>query len=317
MYNFKEYLLDLSRNSNVNFKLISEDGEVLFDSIKNENFDDLKCVDLMLEGSRASLYVKKEFEICASILKYSIESKYKEIFSLREKIFVDMLEGKSITSESLYSALPFLSSKCTLFLISVNKNKYEVLNILKEYYEKEDIVIFVYGDYIAIVGTFEEPDEHAVSIKEMIESNAFSSCYISYVNFEGDTAAFVKSFKSAQSYIEIGKKYNLQNRIYNNENLLFEKTIYNVSCDVKEEIYAKFKDKFSKLDNEMINTVEEFLNDGLNISETAKKLYIHRNTLIYRLDKILKDTGYDIRDFKQAAIFTIALLTWKEKNNSR
>lgn len=315
MYNFKEYLLDLSRNSNVNFKLISEDGEVLFDSIKNENFDDLKCVDLMLEGSRASLYVKKEFEICASILKYSIESKYKEIFSLREKIFVDMLEGKSITSESLYSALPFLSSKCILFLISVNKNKYEVLNILKEYYEKEDIVIFVYGDYIAIVGTFEEPDEHAVSIKEMIESNAFSSCYISYVNFEGDTAAFVKSFKSAQSYIEIGKRYNLQNRIYNNESLLFEKTIYNVSFDVKEEIYNKFNDKLSKLDNEMINTVEEFLNDGLNISETAKKLYIHRNTLIYRLDKILKDTGYDIRDFRQAAIFTIALLIWKEKNN--
>ena len=62
----------------------------------------------------------------------------------------------------------------------------------------------------------------------------------------------------------------------------------------------------------MLNTIEEFISCDLNISEAAKNLYIHRNTLIYRLDKIAKDTGYDIRNFRQAATFTIAFLIWKE-----
>lgn len=315
MYNFEEYLLDLSQKCSIDFKIVSDNGQVLFNSIEDVDFDNLKSVELMLEDKKANLYVEDKFEICASVLKYSIENKYKEIFSLREKIFADILEGKSITTDALYNALPFLSSKCTLFLIYVEKNRYEVLNIIKEYYDREDVITFIYEDYIAVVGAFEDEADHAASIQDMIESNVFSSCYISYAGFEGDTNDFIKAYRNNKLYIEIGRKYNLKNRIYNNENLLFEKIIYNVRCDIKEEIYNKFKDDFSKFDNEMINTIEEFISEGLNISETAKKLYIHRNTLIYRLDKIAKDTGYDIRNFKQASIFTIAFLTWKEKNN--
>jgi len=65
-------------------------------------------------------------------------------------------------------------------------------------------------------------------------------------------------------------------------------------------------------DSEMINTIEEFVNCGLNISNAAKKLYVHRNTLIYRLDKIYKETNFDIRNFKDATVFAIAFLIWKE-----
>lgn len=65
-------------------------------------------------------------------------------------------------------------------------------------------------------------------------------------------------------------------------------------------------------DNEIVNTIEQFFNNDLNISETAKNLYVHRNTLIYRLDKISRETGYDIRNFKEAALFLITFLIWKE-----
>ena len=65
----------------------------------------------------------------------------------------------------------------------------------------------------------------------------------------------------------------------------------------------------------MIRTIEVFFNCGLNLSESAKELYIHRNTLIYRLDKIQKMTSYDIREFNNAMIFKIILVYMGKKNN--
>ena len=65
----------------------------------------------------------------------------------------------------------------------------------------------------------------------------------------------------------------------------------------------------------MIRTIEVFFNCGLNLSESAKELYIHRNTLIYRLDKIQKMTSYDIREFNNAMIFKIILVYMEKKNN--
>lgn len=313
MYNIEDYLVELSKNSGIDFKLVSDEGEILYDSINNVSLDDLVRIDCMLENKSADLYIEKKSQICASLLKYSIEAKCKELFSLREQLVVDILNGKSFTSEALYNVLPFLSTKCTLFLIYVEKNKYEVLSMMRECYNKEQAVTFVYEDYVVLIGDFEDNDEHAKSMKDIIETNMYSTCHISYVDFDGDCSDIVRCYKSAKILIKIGLKYDLKNTIYNSKNILFEKVIYNVSSDVKEEIFLKYRDNMSKFDIEMINTIEEFFNNNLNVSETAKQLYIHRNTLIYRLDKIQKDTGYDLRNFKQATIFMIALLIWKEK----
>ena len=62
----------------------------------------------------------------------------------------------------------------------------------------------------------------------------------------------------------------------------------------------------------MVKTIEVFFNCGLNLSEGAKELFIHRNTLIYRLDKVEKVTGVDIRDFNKATLFKILFTLWKE-----
>lgn len=315
VYNIEDYLIELNDKSNVDFKLVSENGEVIFDSIKNKSLDDLESVECFLETETADLYIEKQYHVCASLLKYSIENKYKELFSIREQLIVDILNGKSVATDSLYNSLPFLSSKCTMYLIYVDKYKYEVLSMMKECYEKEQAISFIYDEYVILIGHFEDKDEHAKSIQDLIESNMFSSSHISYIDFDGDACDIIKSYKAAKLLMKIGIKYELRETIYNQDSILFEKMVYNVSRDVKEEVFNKFKDKLSKLDLEMINTIEEFFNNDLNVSEAAKKLYIHRNTLIYRLDKIQKDTGYDLRNFKQASVFMIALLVWKEKKS--
>ncbi|GFP78056.1 PucR family transcriptional regulator [Clostridium fungisolvens] len=313
MYNFKDYLARLSENSGVEFKLSLDDNTILFNSIISIDGALLLEKELWLGAQKAKLAISKSFEMCIPLLKYSIETKYREIFSMREQLVINMLEGKGVSSEALYNALPFLSNRCTLFLISLSKNRYDALNVIKESYDDENIISMIYKDYIVILGNFEDELDHANSMKDSILSDIYTKCYISYSSFSGGADDIKNAFNDAALYITLSKKYDLKETVYDSDKLILEKVIYNINDNMKEELFIKFKDKFSKFDSEIISTIEEFANCGLNISEAAKKLYIHRNTLIYRLDKIYKDTGYDIRNFKEASIFIIAFFIWKER----
>ena len=101
--------------------------------------------------------------------------------------------------------------------------------------------------------------------------------------------------------------------IFEPSRLSVEELIDSIAEKRKDERVNDFNFALSKLDNEMIRTIEVFFKCGLNLSEAAKELYIHRNTLIYRLDKIQKITSYDIREFNNAMIFKIIFLYNKKK----
>ena len=76
-----------------------------------------------------------------------------------------------------------------------------------------------------------------------------------------------------------------------------------------DEVFKK--DSIDKLDSETLMTIQKFFDNSLNISETSRKLFIHRNTLVYRLDKIQKLTGLDLREFDDAIIFKVAMMVKK------
>lgn len=313
MCSFKDYLEKLSIESGVDFKLTNEDDGILFDTLNDSAQENLKEVCVTLGNKNGNLKIKKEYELCASLLKYSIESKYRESFLKREQIIIDILDGSGTSAQGALGAIPFLNNECSLFLISLDKSRTEALGLIKEYYDDDNILSLIYKEYVLVIGVVEDPAEHALSIKEVLESNLYCKCNLSYDTFFATEAEIKKVFKDVATCIEVSKTYALKEAVYESKSLLFEKIVYNISEDVKSELYLKFKKKFQKFDSEAILTVEEFMACGLNISEAAKKLYIHRNTLIYRLDKIEKDTGYDIRNFKQATIFIMAFLVWKEK----
>lgn len=312
MYNFKAFLQELSSNSGIPFILIWEDGRPIFQSgQKPKEIDDLET-SVMLGKQRAKLVIDSKYAVCTSLIKYYIENKYKELFSMREQILIDIIEGKSVSSDKVDKNFPFISNGCNLILISVDGSRYEALNIVKQMYNEQDILSMVYDDNIVLIGSFDEADEHAESIREAIISNLYCRCYVSFSKRTVSASEIREAYNNAKESLYIGKKLGIKSEIYDYDNMIFEKAVYNISPEVKNEFLKEFKHKFDAFDNEMINTIEEFMNSGLNISDAAKKLYIHRNTLIYRLDKIVKDTGYDIRDFKQANIFIIAFLIWKE-----
>jgi DNA-binding PucR family transcriptional regulator len=312
MYNFRSYLQDLSNSTGIDFNLIGEDGTVLYQcDYKFKDSEKLEF-EVFLAKQKARIILEDKYEICASLLKYSIENKYRELFSMREQSLIDILEGKEVGIDKLDKNFPFLSKGCTLFLVSVDGSRYEAINIIKQLYDEQDVLSMIYGDNIIVIGSFEEVSEHARSIKESIVSDLYCRCYVSFTDIVYSTEGIKKAYDDSKECMTLGRKFDIKGEVFNYDEMLFEKIVYNINPKVKKELLDAFKEKFNLFDGEMVNTIEEFVNSGLNISDASRKLYIHRNTLIYRLDKISKDTGYDIRDFKQATVFIIAFLVWKE-----
>jgi len=312
MYNFRAFLQDLSNKASIKFNLVGEDGSLIFESNLDLSNAELFILPIYLGKTKAVLKCSKEYEICSSLLKYTIENKYREFFSLREQFLIDILEGKEVSTDKIEKSIPFLPKGCEVLIVSVEGSRYEALNIIRQLYKEQDVLSSAFGDNVVIVGNFEDIEDHANSIRDTITSDLYCKSCVSFSNRFFDAASIKKAYEDAKECMTLGKKFGLKEEIFNYNKMLFEKIVYNINVSVKDELLVIFKEKFNLFDSEMITTIDEFINCGLNISDAARKLYIHRNTLIYRLDKINKETGFDIRNFKEATVFTIAFLVWKE-----
>lgn len=311
MDSFRDFLQELSTNTGIKFSLIEDNGQEFYTGFDMKNSDTIS-LNLRLTDRVMKLYLLKEYESNGNLLKYIIVNKYNDIFKDGEQIIIDILEGNEIHKDRIEKALPFISDGCSLFIISVDGDTKEVLETIRQLYVDYKMVSAIYKGNIIVIGLFKEIEEHVRSIKDAIMSDLYSKCYISVANSIGSYDDIIRAYYHASESMVLGKKLNLKTRIFYYNKMLFERIVYNLGDSVKTELMDKFQDKFDKFDNDMILTIEQFANCGLNISDTAKKLYVHRNTLIYRLDKVKKDTGFDIRDFKDAMIFIIAFFVWKE-----
>jgi len=121
------------------------------------------------------------------------------------------------------------------------------------------------------------------------------------------------SYKDAQTAIEVGKVFDTEKRVINYENLGIGRLIYQLPttlCDIYlDEVFKK--NSIDSLDQETLFTINKFFENNLNVSETSRKLFVHRNTLVYRLEKIKKLTGLDLREFDHAIVFKVALMVRK------
>ena len=122
-----------------------------------------------------------------------------------------------------------------------------------------------------------------------------------------------KSYKEAQIAIEVGKVFDTEKYIINYENLGIGRLIYQLPTTLCEMFLQEVfkKNPIDALDQETLFTIYKFFENNLNVSETARKLFVHRNTLVYRLEKIKKLTGLDLREFDDAITFKVALMVKK------
>lgn len=153
----------------------------------------------------------------------------------------------------------------------------------------------------------EELTEYAMALLDTLQNELGLHALIGI----GETAASLSelplSFQQAQKAIQIGSIFLPKEQIYNYHTLILERFILDCAPEnAKAYVDAVFNRKTAKLfTEEMLETVNVFIDRDLNLTDAARELYIHRNTLVYRLDKIQKVSGLDLRHFKDAMLFRL------------
>lgn len=153
--------------------------------------------------------------------------------------------------------------------------------------------------------------------KEMLDTlqaeGSDEQIHIAYGTIVSDIKEVSKSYKEAKLALDVGKIFFDEKDIVAYTTLGIGRLIYQLPLPlckmfIKEIFKAKSPDDF---DEETLTTINKFFENSLNVSETSRQLYIHRNTLVYRLDKLQKSTGLDLRVFEDAITFKIALMVVK------
>ena len=122
-----------------------------------------------------------------------------------------------------------------------------------------------------------------------------------------------RAYKEAKISLEVGKVFDIEHPVMSYENLGIGRLIYQLPSTLCEIFLSEVfkRGSLDSLDRETLMTVQSFFENNLNVSETSRKLFVHRNTLVYRLEKIRKLTGLDLREFDHAVTFKVALMVKK------
>lgn len=168
--------------------------------------------------------------------------------------------------------------------------------------------------------TAEEFDGYAKSLVDTLNTELMVNAKVSIGAIANKLDAVGRSFTEAQTAQRIGGIFESEKTVVNYEKLGLGRLIYDLpASSSKLFVQEVFKENAPEsLDNETLLTIQKLFENNLNVSETARLLYIHRNTLVYRLEKIKKATGLDLREFDDAVAFKIAMLVKRnlDKNDA-
>ena len=183
----------------------------------------------------------------------------------------------------------------------------------------QDFVLSINETDVAVVKqisgstTEEDLEKMAASIEETLKNELSIKSVIGIGTVSDHLRELADSYKEAQTAIDVGKVFDTEKSIINYEKLGIGRLIYQLPTTLCEiylgEVFKK--NSIDSLDQETLFTINKFFENNLNVSETSRKLFVHRNTLVYRLEKIKKLTGLDLREFDHAIIFKVALMVRK------
>ena len=209
-----------------------------------------------------------------------------------------------------------------VFLIRVTQDTdVSVYDVIQNFFpdKTKDLVIDINEKDIALVKEVrpnvdsKDLEKLARSICDTLSTEFYCNAVVGIGTRVTGIKDLAHSFKEAQVALEVGKVFDTEKSIISYENLGIARLIYQlptVMCEMfLQEVFKK--NPIDALDQETLFTINKFFENNLNVSETARKLFVHRNTLVYRLEKIKKLTGLDLREFDDAITFKVALMVKK------
>ncbi|MFT8887446.1 helix-turn-helix domain-containing protein [Ethanoligenens sp.] len=211
--------------------------------------------------------------------------------------------------------------RVVLLILVDEKNDVSVYDVVQNLFpdRQKDFIVNISENEIALVKEVRQGietsdlDKLAHSVVDTLSSEFYTHASVGIGTIVTGVKDLARSFKEAQVALEVGKVFDIEKNIISYDNLGIARLIYQLPTTLCEMFLSEVfkKGSIDSLDQETLFTIQRFFENNLNVSETSRKLFVHRNTLVYRLEKIKKLTGLDLREFDHAIIFKVALMVKK------
>lgn len=273
---------------------------------------------LIAKGSNEDVYIMGKIAVCQI---QNLIVAYKEKFD-KNNFFQNLLLDNLLLVDIYNRAKKLhIEDKVAraVFLIETKSDKdNDTMEMLKSLYTVQtgDYVTAVDERSIILIKSLENAEDYDVleatarTIVDMMNTEAMMSVRVSYGTIIQELRDVSKSYKEAKMASDVGKIFYIEKEVISYKILGIGRLIYQLPINLCQifiqEIFGE--NVPVNLDDETLITINKFFENNLNVSETSRQLFVHRNTLVYRIEKLQKRTGLDIRTFDDALTFKIALM---------
>lgn len=282
-------------------------------------YDDRQLENILIaKGDSEDVYMIGKVAVCQL---QNLIIAYKERFDKNnfiQNLILDNLLLVDIYNRAKKLHIPIEAKRIVYMIETKNEKDNNAIETVKSLFSNRngDFVTAVDEKNIILVkelkdnDTPEELEAIANTLVDMLNSEAMVQVRVSYGTIVKEIKEISKSYKEAKMALDVGKIFYAEKNIVGYGSLGIGRLIYQLPMPLCEmfmnEVFQEMTpDDF---DEETITTINKFFENNLNVSETSRQLFVHRNTLVYRLEKLQKSTGLDIRVFDDALTFKIALM---------
>lgn len=285
-------------------------------------FDEQQLEYILIAGGAS-----EDVYIMGRMVAFQIQSllvAYKERFdkdNFIKNLLLDNLLLVDIYSRAKKLHIQTDVRRVAIIIETENNKDSNVLELMRTYFgsNSKDFITAVDENNVIVVKDLSEGDagkeieKAAKSAGAYLRKEGLRGIRIAYGTIVGEIKEVSRSYKEAKMALDVGKIFFDERDIIAYSELGIGRLIYQLPIPlckmfIKEIFGGKSPDDF---DEETLTTINKFFENSLNVSETSRQLFIHRNTLVYRLDKLQKSTGLDLRIFEDAITFKIALMVVK------
>lgn len=285
-------------------------------------FDEQQLEYIMVAGGAG-----EDVYMVGKMVAFQIQSllvAYKERFdkdNFIKNLLLDNLLLVDIYSRAKKLHIQTEVKRVAMIVESDNGKDNNALEIVRANYgsNSKDFITAVDENNVIVVKELSEGDSSrnidraAKAIETVLTNEGIKNIHVAYGTVVNELKEVSRSYKEAKMALDVGKIFFDERDIIAYSELGIGRLIYQLPIPlckmfIKEIFDGKSPDEF---DEETLMTINKFFENSLNVSETSRQLFIHRNTLVYRLDKLQKSTGLDLRVFEDAITFKIALMVVK------
>ncbi len=312
-----EVVEDLVYAAANNDKLLFKDGYTVR-AMSNKPYAEYA---VYVEGTdEVSKYCCNAIVVAANNVRHYYDEKYDKNNFMQNIIF-DNLLSFDLHQKARELHVDIDTPRAVFYIKVLEDGENGIYDVLRNMFpdKEKDFVINIDTSNIVLIKelkeieTSQQLEETAQSIVDTVSAETMLTVCVGLSTVALNIDQINNAYKEAQIALEVGKVFDEEKYILNYDSLGIGRLIYQLPIKLCElflqEVFKK--GDISSLDDETILTINKFFENDLNVSETSRQLFVHRNTLVYRLEKIYKLTGLDLRKFDQAIVFKVAMMVHK------